>query len=54
LAVEVEELCAMYLLARQAGPVESLSEPEMAKVIRLFETYGTPAFPDEELVRVQP
>jgi L-fuculose-phosphate aldolase len=52
LAVEVEELCAMYLLARQAGPVESLSEAEMAKVIRLFETYGTPAFPDEELVRV--
>lgn len=54
LAVEVEELCAMYLLARQAGPVGCLSEEEMSKVISLFETYGTPAFPDQELVRLGP
>jgi L-fuculose-phosphate aldolase len=54
LAIEVEELCAMYLLARQAGPIQSLDEEEMAKVNRLFETYGTPAFPDGELTQIDP
>ncbi len=51
LAAEVESLCAVYLLATQTGPVEPLNAAEMRKVVKLFETYGTPAFPDDELVR---
>ena len=51
LATEVEHLCAVYLLACQAGPIASLDAAEMARVIALFETYGTPAFPDDGLVR---
>jgi L-fuculose-phosphate aldolase len=53
LATEVEQLCAIYLLARQAGPVETLDGEEMRRVICLFETYGTPAFPDPGLVRAE-
>jgi len=52
LATEVEHLCAVYLLAKQSGPVASLDQAEMARVLRLFETYGTPAFPDEALTQV--
>lgn len=52
LAIEVESLCATYLLARQAGPVRSLDEREMATVTGLFQSYGTPDFPDAELVRI--
>lgn len=51
LATEVEHLCAVYLLACQADPIASLDAAEMARVIALFETYGTPAFPDDGLVR---
>jgi L-fuculose-phosphate aldolase len=51
LAAEVENLCATYLLARQAGPVPVLPEAEMNRVIELFRTYGTPDFPDAELKR---
>lgn len=54
LAVEVESLCAIYLLALQSGPLPCLDQAEMARVIRLFETYGTPDFPDDELVRIAP
>jgi L-fuculose-phosphate aldolase len=52
LATEVEQLCAIYLLARQSGPVATLDADEMRRVIRLFETYGTSAFPDPDLVRI--
>ena len=52
LAVEVEQLCAIYLLARQAGQVPSLDGAEMARVIELFRSYGTPEFLDQDLVRV--
>jgi L-fuculose-phosphate aldolase len=54
LAVEVESLCAIYLLARQAGRLQCLDAAEMATVIELFRTYGTPEFPDAELVRIAP
>jgi len=50
LATEVEHLCATYLLAIQAGPVAILDDDEMRRVVTLFETYGTPAFPDPELI----
>ncbi len=51
LAVEIEQLCAIYLLARQAGPVTNLDAAEMRRVIELFRAYGTPQFPDDGLVR---
>ncbi len=54
LALEIESLCATYLLARQIGPLHCLDPTEMATVIGLFQTYGTPDFPDEELVRIAP
>ena len=52
LAVEVESLCAIYLLALQSGVVPCLDQAEMARVISLFQTYGTPDFPDDELVHI--
>lgn len=52
LATEVEHLCAIYLLARQTGPVKTLDGAEMARVIALFRTYGTPQFPDSGLVQL--
>jgi len=52
LATEVEHLCDIYLLARQSGLVNTLDGAEMARVIELFRTYGTPQFPDTELVRI--
>ncbi len=52
LASEVEHLCAIYLLAREAGPVRILDAAEMARNLDLFRTYGTPQFPDSELVRI--
>ena len=52
LALEVESLCAIYLLARQSGTLRNLDKAEMATVIGLFQTYGTPDFPDAELVRI--
>ena len=52
LATEVEHLCAIYLLARQTGTVRTLDSAEMARVIELFRTYGTPQFPDADLVRM--
>lgn len=52
LATEVEHLCAIYLSARQTGPVRTLDAAEMERVIELFRTYGTPQFPDADLVRI--
>jgi L-fuculose-phosphate aldolase len=52
LAIEVETLCGMYLRARAVAEPARLSQDEMARVIELFRTYGTPDFPDRELRRV--
>jgi len=52
LAIEVETLCGMYLRARAVAEPTRLSNEEMARVIELFRTYGTPDFPDDELRRV--
>lgn len=52
LAREVDELAAVYLLARAAGVPKTLGEDEMAGVLELFASYGTPDFPDHELVRM--
>lgn len=49
LAVEVETLAAMYLLALGAGRPRILKPGEMASVIELFRTYGTSDFPDRDL-----
>ncbi|MBL8674105.1 MAG: class II aldolase/adducin family protein [Rhodospirillales bacterium] len=49
LAVEVEALAGMYLRARVAGRPIILPRAEMRRVIALFATYGTPAFPDRDL-----
>lgn len=49
LAREVDELAAVYLLARAAGTPKTLDEDEMAGVLALFASYGTPHFPDHEL-----
>lgn len=40
LAVEVEELAAQYLLARQAGTPRILDDDEMAEVLARFGSYG--------------
>ncbi len=52
LALEVESLCATYLLARQSGALRCLDKAEMEKVTGMFQTYGTPDFPDNDLVRI--
>jgi L-fuculose-phosphate aldolase len=52
LAIEVEALCATYLLARAAGQPGVLDAGQMEEVIGLFRSYGTPTFPDRDLVRV--
>jgi L-fuculose-phosphate aldolase len=51
LAVEVESLARMYLLARQAGEPVILDAAEMHTVLGLFATYGTADFPDDTLRR---
>ena len=51
LAVEVETLAAMFVRVRQMGAPKLLHKAEMARVIELFGAYGTPEFPDAELVR---
>jgi L-fuculose-phosphate aldolase len=53
LAIEVETLCGMYLRARAVSEPVRLSANEMARVIELFRTYGTPEFPDTQLHRVK-
>lgn len=52
LAIEVETLCGMYLRARAVTEPTQLSADEMARVIELFRSYGTPDFPDDDLRRV--
>jgi L-fuculose-phosphate aldolase len=52
LAIEVEALCAIYLLARTAGKLKAIGKAEIARVVKLFASYGTPDFPDGELVRL--
>ncbi len=42
LAIEVETLAAMYWRALQIGKPVLLSRPEMARVLKKFETYGKP------------
>lgn len=54
LATEVEHLSAIYLLALRTGPVKTLDGAEMARVLDLFRTYGTPQFPDADLVQILP
>ncbi len=54
LAIEIETLCGMYLRARAVAEPTRLSADEMARVIGLFRTYGTPDFPDDELRKVAP
>ena len=49
LAVEVETLAGMYCRARQHGIPRLLDKREIARVLELFRTYGTPDFPDDEL-----
>lgn len=49
LAVEVETLAAMYTRVRQAGTPHILDKTEMARVLKLMPSYGTPQFPDAEL-----
>ena len=51
LATEIEMLARMFLLARQAGEPAILSDQEMDDILVLFRTYGTAAFPDDELVQ---
>lgn len=43
LAIEVENLAAMYLRARQLGEPPRLSEEEMARVLARFANYGQPS-----------
>jgi L-fuculose-phosphate aldolase len=50
LAVEVEALSGMYLRALAIGEPPLLSQAQMAEALDLFRTYGTPAFPDADLV----
>lgn len=52
LAVEVETLAHMYILARHLGAPRILDAAEMERVLALFATYGTPDFPDDTLRRV--
>jgi L-fuculose-phosphate aldolase len=52
LAVEVETLAQMYILARHLGAPRILDAAEMERVLALFATYGTPDFPDDTLRRV--
>ncbi len=40
LAAEVEHLCRVYLLCRQQGQVNILSDEEMARVLEQFRHYG--------------
>lgn len=40
LAVEVEELCAQYLLTVQLGPPVLIDDAEMNRVLARFQTYG--------------
>ena len=49
LAIEVETLAAMYTRVQQVGTPKVLGKAEMARVLELFRTYGTPEFPDTEL-----
>lgn len=42
LAVEVEALARIYLLARQAGDPARLSDVEMDRVLERYRTYGAP------------
>lgn len=51
LAIEVEALAAMYYRSLCMGGAVLLDRAEMARVIGLFRTYGTPGFPDDELRR---
>ncbi|MGA2553067.1 MAG: class II aldolase/adducin family protein, partial [Burkholderiaceae bacterium] len=53
LAIEVEHLAHMYLLAREIGPPQLLDASEMERVLKLFETYGTTDFPDDGLRRLE-
>ncbi|TXL78742.1 class II aldolase [Vineibacter terrae] len=50
LAVEVEALAGMYLRACAIGEPALLSAAQMAEALALFRTYGTPDFPDADLV----
>ncbi|MCW5747507.1 MAG: class II aldolase/adducin family protein [Alphaproteobacteria bacterium] len=50
LAVEVETLAGMYLRACAIGAPALLSAAQMAEALELFRTYGTPDFPDADLV----
>lgn len=54
LAVEVEALAGMYLRACVIGEPARLSAAQMAEALDLFRTYGTPDFPDSELVHAGP
>lgn len=51
MAVEVETLAAMYIRAKAAGKPHILPAEEMARIVEMFRTYGTPDFPDKELQR---
>jgi L-fuculose-phosphate aldolase len=51
LAVEVETLAAMYVRVRQLGEPTLLDTAEMARVLKVFPSYGTPEFPDADLVQ---
>ncbi|TWS99465.1 class II aldolase/adducin family protein [Reyranella sp. CPCC 100927] len=50
LAVEVEALAGMYLRACAIGTPALLNDAQMAEALDLFRAYGTPAFPDSDLV----
>ncbi len=50
LAVEVEALAGMYLRACAIGTPALLDDAQMAEALDLFRTYGTPAFPDSDLI----
>jgi L-fuculose-phosphate aldolase len=54
LAIEVETLAQMYILARGLGEPTILDAAEMERVLALFRTYGTPDFPDAELRQKAP
>ncbi len=49
LASEVENLATQYCEALAIGDVRLLDEPEMARVIEKFRTYGTADAPDDDL-----
>lgn len=50
MAGEVETLSAMYWRSREGAEPSLLDDAEMERVLKKFQTYGTPDYEDDELV----